>query len=306
MGKEFFKTNDGKPGIQVTYCNDKKHEHVTKQQVEENIDHIWYQGRPEYLTDSAFSIRWEGKLVPKETGKYQFHMKSFDGKRISIDGKQLPVVYTSVEQYTDTLSLVAGKKYSLLLEMENNQTGAALMRLFWKTPSIFADEIKKEDRSKTRTVYLPQSTLWYDFWTGTKQDGGQKISAPAPIDIIPLFVPAGSIIPMGPFLQYATEKPANPIELRLYPGADGNFTLYEDENDNYNYEKGVYATIDFKWKDSARSLVISKRNGTFPGMMQKRTFNIVVVGKDHGVGLDISAKPDKTVTYDGNEMEVAL
>jgi len=98
-------------------------------------------------------------------------------------------------------------------------------------------------------------------------------------------VKAGSIVPMGPFVQYSNEKPADPIELRIYPGADGSFTLYEDENDNYNYEKGVYATIGFHWDDAKRQLTVDARKGTFPGMLQARTFHVVVVGKGHGAGV---------------------
>jgi alpha-D-xyloside xylohydrolase len=311
IGPEFFNTNDGKTGLLAKYWKDNKHQNISYEQVEPNIDHIWYTGRPGYMTDSMFSVRWEGKLIPKETGKYQFHLKSYDAKRIFIDGKQLPIVYTSVEQYTDTLNLTAGKEYSFALELENSSTGAALMQLNWKTPSIFAKEKIVEDRPKTEEVYLPAwqpacpvgraglQNSWYDFWTSEKYDGGKNITADAPIDKIPLYVKAGSIIPMGPFLQYSTEKPADPIELRIYPGADASFVLYEDENDNYNYEKGIYATIPFKWNDASRTLTIGKRVGEFPGMLKERTFNIVLVSKNHGGGIDITANPDKEIKYTG-------
>jgi alpha-D-xyloside xylohydrolase len=103
----------------------------------------------------------------------------------------------------------------------------------------------KEDFSsvKTRELYLPKGTTWIDFWTGQKFNGGQKVNKEAPLDIIPLFVRAGSIIPFGPKVQYATEKKWDNLEIRVYEGADGEFVLYEDENDNYNYEKGAYSTI---------------------------------------------------------------
>jgi len=249
-----------------------------------------------------FSIRWEGKLIPKESGKYQFHMKSFDAKRIILDGKQLPIVYTSVEQYTDTMHLEADKEYSFVVETENTSTGAARFQLFWKTPSIFAKETSTEEREKTRKLYLPESKGWIDFWTGEKLVGGKEIIANAPIDIMPLYVKAGSIIPTGPFLEYSTEKPADPIELRIYPGDNGIFVLYEDENDNYNYEKGMYATIEFNWDDASSTLTIGKRKGEFPGMLKERTFNIVVVTKDQGTGVDIVVIPDQVVKYKGEEI----
>jgi alpha-D-xyloside xylohydrolase len=161
-----------------------------------------------------------------------------------------------------------------------------------------------EQREKTRKVYLPAKQAWIDFWTGATLKGGETISSDAPIDKIPLMVKAGSIIPMGPFIQYTTEKPADPLELRIYQGADGSFTLYEDENDNYNYEKGIYATIDFSWKESEKKLTISKRKGDFPGMIKDRKIQVVLVSKDHGAGLDITPKADKEVSYNGDEMVI--
>ncbi|MGC8804108.1 MAG: DUF5110 domain-containing protein, partial [Bacteroidales bacterium] len=237
-------------------------------------------------------------------GPYQFHMKSFDRKRIFIDSKQLPIAYTSVEQYTDTFYLEAGKSYDIVVETENRSTGAARMQLFWKTPSIFAKEQSKEVKAKVRTLYLPANTRWYNFWTGESFEGGKDITTDAPIDILPLFVRAGSILPMGPFLQYASEKPSDPIELRIYRGGNGHFVLYEDEGDNYNYEKGIYATIAFDWDDQTSTLTIGKRQGEFPGMLQKRTFNIVLVDKNKGTGLEISRKIDKTIPYNGEKITI--
>src|ERR1019366_1951100 len=108
-------------------------------------------------------------------------------------------------------------------------------------------------------------------------------------------VKSGSIIPLGPFIQYAAEKPADPIELRIFPGADGSFTLYEDENDNYNYEKGAYATIGFHWNDAKRELTIDARKGDFPGMLKSRSFHVVLVGKGHGTGVEVTGNPDRTI-----------
>ena len=158
----------------------------------------------------------------------------------------------------------------------------------------------------TRIVYLPKSSEWYDFWTGKKFAGGQALEADAPIDKIPLFVKAGSLVPMGPLVQYATEKPADPVELRIYPGADGSFELYEDENDNYNYEKGKYATILLSWNDKTHQLSFAERRGSYPGMPAKRTFKIVVVGQNQGVGVGMSLKTEKTVIFDGKAMVVKI
>jgi alpha-D-xyloside xylohydrolase len=158
----------------------------------------------------------------------------------------------------------------------------------------------------TRKVYLPKSTTWFDFWTGKMYKGGQTIDAKAPVETLPLFIKAGSIVPMGPFLQYATEKPANPLELRIYPGANGSFTLYEDENNTYDYEKGVFATISFTWDNARRELIIGKRQGSFPGMLKDRTFKIIIVSPTKGTGVAITKNPDKTVLYNGSEQTIKL
>jgi alpha-D-xyloside xylohydrolase len=158
----------------------------------------------------------------------------------------------------------------------------------------------------TRKVYLPEKTTWFNFWTGKTYKGGQTIDANAPVETLPLYIKAGSIVPMGPFLQYATEKPANPLELRIYPGANGSFTLYEDENNTYDYEKGMFATISFKWNDAGRELIIGKRQGSFPGMLKDRTFKIILVSPTKGTGVAITKNPDKTVQYNGNEQTIKL
>ncbi|HPR30556.1 MAG TPA: glycoside hydrolase family 31 protein [Prolixibacteraceae bacterium] len=295
-----FTTSDGKPGLMARYYKDREYTVPGKEQIDPNININWYAGRPDYVTDSMYSIRWEGKLIPQESGRHQFHMKCFDAKRIKLNGETLPIVYTSTEQYTDFVELEAGKEYAFVVETENNSTGAARMQLFWKTQSMFAQEKEKVEKEKTRDVYLPVCAGWYDFWTGKKFDGGQILTFDTPKERIPLLVKAGSIIPMGPFVQYATEKPADPLELRIYPGDNAQFQLYEDENDNYNYEKGIYSTIDFTWDDATRTLTIGDRKGEFPGMLKTRTIKVVLVNEGVGAGVDYSSRFDQTLTYTGN------
>ena len=304
IASKYFRTNDGKVGLDAKYYKDPDYKNFSKEQVDSNINIFWYTGRPDYVTDSMYAIRWEGKLIPDQTGKYQFQIKSFDNKRIFLDGKQLPIIYSSTEQYTDTINLVAGKEYNIVVETENNSTGAARMKLFWKTPAILASEKEEVKKDKIRSVYLPAGHSWIDFWTGQVSAGDQKVTTVAPIEIMPIFVKAGSIIPMGPDIQYSDEKPANPIELRVYSGEDGSFTLYEDENDNYDYEKGIYATITFNWNDARKELTISDRKGEFPGMLKERVFNVVLVSEQHGVGVGITHNPDRIVSYNGHMVKV--
>ncbi|HLZ41585.1 MAG TPA: glycoside hydrolase family 31 protein [Candidatus Sulfotelmatobacter sp.] len=158
-----------------------------------------------------------------------------------------------------------------------------------------------EPTAPTRPVYLPDAK-WYDFWTGSEVAGGRMINAITPLDRLPLYVRAGSILPLGPDEQWSTEKPEDPIELRIYPGADGDFTLYEDENDTYNYEKGVYATIPLHWDDASHTLTFGDRKGQFPGMLENRTFRIVLVRENHGIGINAADEPDKVVQYSGKQL----
>lgn len=129
---------------------------------------------------------------------------------------------------------------------------------------------------KSRLVYLPEGTMWYDYWTNEKWNGGQQISKKTTIDIIPLYIKAGSIIPIGPKVQYATEKKWEELEIKVYPGANGSFVLYEDEFDNYNYEKGAFTEIEFQWNDKLKKLTLSDRKGSYNGMLAKRKFIVIL------------------------------
>ena len=134
--------------------------------------------------------------------------------------------------------------------------------------------------------------------------GRRTISAITPLERLPLYVRAGSILPLGPDEEWSTQKPEDPIELRVYRGANGDFTLYEDENDTYNYEKGAYATIPLHWDDAANTLTIGDRKGQFPGMLENRTFRVVFVRDNHGVGVNPADETDKVVQYSGKQVTV--
>ena len=153
----------------------------------------------------------------------------------------------------------------------------------------------------SRSVYLPKTT-WYDFWTGAKVEGGRRIEADAPLEKLPLYVRAGSIVPMGPTMEWSTEKPADPVDIRVYPGADGDFTLYEDENDNYDYVKGQHATIQLHWDDAAKTLTFGARQGSYPGMPESHTFNVVVVSQGRGAGIGDSSAQARGVIYKGDRV----
>jgi alpha-D-xyloside xylohydrolase len=220
---------------------------------------------------------------------------SFDRLRYRL----LPYIYslawkTTSEGYTPMRPLVMDFREDVRAENIGDQ--------FMYGPVFLVNPVT-EPAASTRRLYLPKAR-WYDFWSGTAADGGQVIDAAAPLERMPLYVRAGSILPMGPEIEWSTQKPADPIELRVYRGSDGDFTLYEDENDTYRYEKGVYATIPLHWDDAKQVLTLGQRQGKFPGMLSTRTFRIVFVGENHGVGVGTTDEPDKTVQYSGDKLTV--
>ncbi len=220
---------------------------------------------------------------------------AFDNLRYRL----LPYIYslawmTTGQAYTPMRALV--------MDFRTDPRAAAVGDEFMFGPAFLVNPVT-EPAVNSRRVYLPQAK-WYDFWTGTSIQGPRTMEAAASLDRLPLYVRAGSILPMGPQIEWSTQKPADPIELRIYRGADGDYTLYEDENDNYNYEKGAYATIPFHWDDAKSVLTIGNRKGQFLGMLQSREFQIVLVAENHGTGIAPEQKPDKVVKYSGNEIAI--
>ena len=146
------------------------------------------------------------------------------------------------------------------------------------------------DQSKTATKYLPAGADWYYYWTETKYKGGQDVTIETKFDEVPMFVKAGSILPLAPVMMYAEESKWDDLEVVVYPGADGTFTLYEDEGDNYNYEKGAYSTITFKWNDRSKKLTISEVSGEYPGMLKERSFRVRLAGSDKHTKVDYTGQ----------------
>ncbi len=175
------------------------------------------------------------------------------------------------------------------------------------TRAMYSKDMKEDFSTiKSQELYLPKGSDWFDFWTGEKLSGGKTFAKETPLDVMPLYVKAGSILPVGPKVQFAAEKMWDELEIRVYEGADGRFTLYEDENDNYNYEKGMYSTISFTWNEAKNVLTIHEREGSFPGMLVQRKFRIVKVTETRGTGMDDAFEYDKEVSYDGKKVSVKL
>ncbi len=157
-----------------------------------------------------------------------------------------------------------------------------------------------------RRVYLPAAARWYDFWTGAAQKGGEELEAAAPLEHLPVYVRAGSILPMGENVEYADQKPEGTVELRVYGGADGSFTLYDDAGDGYGYEHGEHATIAMHWKDAAGTLTLDARQGSFPGMAARRVFRVVLVRAGHGTGATVTDDADARIVYTGEAVTIRL
>jgi alpha-D-xyloside xylohydrolase len=261
-------------------------------------------------------MRSHGTDAPREI--YQFGKKGdkvYDAidKYINLRYSLLPYIYSTSWDITANQSTMMR---ALMMDFASDKQALDINDeyMFGKsllvcpvTKPMYSKETKEDFSTlKSRELYLPKGTDWYDFWTGEKFTGGQTIKKEAPIDIIPLFVKAGSILPVGPKVQFATEKKWDNLEIRIYEGANGEYTLYEDENDNYNYEKGVYSTITFSWDDALKVLTINDRKGSFPGMLSGRKFNIVKVSTGDGTGMDAVKKFNKVVDYTGMKLIVKL
>lgn len=261
-------------------------------------------------------MRSHGADAPREI--YQFGKKGekvYDAleKYINLRYSLLPYIYSSSWDVTANQSSMmralvmdfASDKQALDINDEY-MFGKSILVCPVTTPMYNKDG--KEDFSsvKSQELYLPKGADWIDFWTGDKFTGGQTINKETPLDIMPLYIKAGSILPIGPKVQYANEKKWDNLEIRIYEGANGEFTLYEDEGDNYNYEKGAYSTITFKWNNAKKELTISDRKGSFPGMINDRKFNIVIVSENNGIADEAVKKFDKTVSYIGKKVLVKL
>jgi alpha-D-xyloside xylohydrolase len=265
-------------------------------------------------------MRSHGTDAPREI--YQFGQKGekvYDAveKYINLRYSLLPYIYASSWEVTNNHSTMTR---ALVMDFAEDKQALDINDEFMFGKSILVspvtqpmyskliDTVRVADFStvKSKDVYLPKGVDWFDFWTAEKHVGGRTVKKAVPIDITPMFVKAGSILPFGPKVQFATEKKWDNLEIRIYEGANGDFTLYEDENDNYNYEKGAYSTIKFLWNDKNRTLTIDKQKGSFLGTLKQRKFNIVLVSKDKGTGTDLSKKYDREVIYSGKRINVKL
>jgi len=212
----------------------------------------------------------------------------------------LPYIYSLAGQVTRDGGTILR---ALVMDFRGDASAREIGDQFMFGPALLVNPVT-DYKARSRQVYLPGAAGWYDFWTGARLAGGKTIEAPAPYDALPLYVKAGSILPTGPERQCTTDGLSDPITLRVYAGADGSFTLYEDDGLTYAYERGAFSRIRFDWNDRDQSLHIGERKGSFRGMPVTRTFNIVLVsaaGKP--AGFSFTPSPDAAVRYDGHAAE---
>lgn len=213
----------------------------------------------------------------------------------------LPYIYTQASRIT-----LEGSTLMRPLVMDFRGDAEALDQAheFMFGPSLLVAPVLEKGATHW-PVYLPQSPAgWVDFWSGQHHAGGQTVSSASPLEQIPLYVRAGSILPLGPVRQNTRDGKADPIEVRIYPGADCSYSLYEDNGVDYGYEKGQYSEIPFTWSDRERKLTIGQRRGAYPGMLPVRTFRVVLVGPDRGTGIDAASRANAEVRYEGNAVSV--
>ncbi len=308
---EALRTPDGRPGLAVQYFAGVNFEKAAGATIDEKIEHNWpgppLANPPPGLSGfDNFSARWEGTLTAPESGEYELGVEYDDGARLYADGKLLADDWSfGAKRYRGAkLALTQGQKVALKAEF--HQGGQErYFRLCWRTPSdLRALAGAKRDIDNVATTYLPKGAAWFDFWTNQRFTGGETARKACALDELPLYVRAGSIVPFGPELQYATEKPNGRYEIRIYPGADATFTLYEDDNETYDYEHGAFATTELKWNDAAGTLTIGARHGSFPGMVTARELKIVLVTPGRATPIQDSTVPGQSVTYTGAEQTI--
>jgi alpha-D-xyloside xylohydrolase len=305
-----LRTPDGKPGLAGQYFAGRDFETPQGKTVDATIDFQWpappLADMPAGLTSlDNFSARWTGAVVAPEDGEYELGAEGDDGYRLFVDGKlAVDEWHNGGKRYAGT-KIVLKRGQSVPVTLEYYQaTSERSLRLAWRTPSQLAAQAQASGKpDTTMQTYLPAGSDWYDFWTHERFAGGTTVAKDVPLDVFPLYVRAGAIVPMGPVVQYATERPDAPYEIRVYPGADGRFTVYEDDNETYDYEKGRYATYDLVWNDAARTLSIGTRKGTFPGLVATRKLNVVVVGRTNATAIE-PAGATKSVTYAGKPVSI--
>ncbi len=260
----------------------------------------WYQFgafAPLFRVHGQFPFREIYHIAPEDHPAYK-SMLYYNKLRYRL----MPYIYTLAgDTYHKDATIMRGLVFDFAADPNVTNIGDQYMF----GPSLLVNPVH-EYKSRKRTLYLPAGQGWYDLYTGKYTTGGQSVTVEAPYETMPVFVKEGAIIPAGPAIQFTGEKPADPITLYVYAGKNGSFTLYEDEDLNYNYEKNAFAAITFNYNEAAKTLTIEDRKGNFNGMLKKRTFYIRLISKEQPAGIDFEERSGLKVTYTGKKQVVKL
>lgn len=258
----------------------------------------WYQFAafvPVFRVHGQFPFREIYNIAPE--GHPAYNSMLFYNK---LRYRLMPYIYSLAGQtYHNDYTIMRG----LVMDYAADTTVNNIKDEYMLGPSLLVNPVT-DYHATSRSVYLPKGNGWYNLYDGKYEAGGQRVTVDAPYERIPVFVKEGSIVPFGPELQYTSEKPADPTILYVYCGKNAEFTLYEDEGTNYNYEKGSFSTIKVSYDEASKSLSISNRNGSFNGMLKSRTFRIIWIDKDQPATLDFDKKADEIIKYNGKAVTV--
>ena len=252
---------------------------------------------PLFRVHGQFPFREMFNIAPDDHPAYQA-MLAYDKLRYRL----MPYIYslTGMVTHEDYTIMRA-----LIMDFKQDSNVLNIGDQFMFGPSLLINPVT-DYKARSRKVYLPAGSGWYDAKSGTYFEGGQTITAQAPYSDIPIFIKAGSIITIGPAIEYTSEKPADPVRLFVYDGTDGVFKLYEDEGNNYNYEQGKFSVIPIIYNAEKKEVTIGKRQGQFPGMLESRIFEINWISKKNPSGLDFTSDADETIGYSGKAITIKM
>jgi alpha-D-xyloside xylohydrolase len=294
---------DGQPGLLLEYFEGINFDKPASRTIDTAIAHHWpgppLANVPDGLSSlNNFSARWTGELIAAENGEHEIGVEGDDGFRLWLDG-QLVVDDWAVGAARfkgHRMALRQGQVVKLRIDYFQ-ASGGRVMRLAWHTPSQLRAQAEQASRMDRRqATLLPAGCDWFDFWTGQRHIGGGSAERNYALDEFPLFVRAGSVVPLGPVVEHTGQSPDAPWEIRIYPGANASFTLYEDDGETYSYERGERTTTALRWDDTTRHLHISARQGRFPGMVARRELRVRLMA------VPGQSETTRTVQYQGRAM----
>ena len=281
---------------------ERRYEHPNEKDLAEWREQMtrWYQFgafAPIFRVHGQFPYREIYNTAPEDHPAYK-SMLYYNKLRYRL----MPYIYSVAgKTYQDNYTIMRG----LVMDFAQDSMVTNIGDQYMFGPSLLINPVYTYE-ARSRNLYLPSGQGWYDLYTGKYYEGGQSIKADAPYERMPLYAREGSIIPFGPEMQYTAEKPADPITLFVYTGKNAAFTLYEDENTNYNYEKEAFSNIPLSYNEVAKTLTIGPREGSFEGMLQKRKFNVIWITKENAKALDFSQKSNVTVNYKGDKIIIKM